>query len=405
VFASRLREFIEYQGLSVRSFEEEAQITQGLVSRTIKKNLVLSGENLIKISERWPNLNIKWLLTGEDEMLRGDSKPYNELLKKANSEVLYWKDLADTLKEALKQKNKLQESDIQERHICTEQEAIKLLANYKSKGSNIQKISFEIHDQYIAICKLFKLGKRKPAVNLSENLLETAVYYQEYTIAAELTKYLVNHYAVFDSMVTSNEYMKLYEKYSSMADLEFRARQIFNKVCYNEEHHLETNKQEVEKALIQIQEIMLLDSFNYYCYYYKSKCLLSDGEELVRWATEAIEYFENQYFKHDSIISHFKSILINHYIDCDLNTKAYALLNSAINKSAIGSYAWFKYMYSIIELLAKDGKLQEASQKFELATNQDAFAGFSDDDKRYWEILRKMIYEDESVEHSIILEK
>ena len=104
MFAARLREFIEYQGLSIRSFEEEAQITQGLVSRTIKNNLILSGENLIKITERWPSLNIEWLLNGRGEMIRTEELKLKEMLKKAEQDVAYWKNLVDTLTLAVQDK-------------------------------------------------------------------------------------------------------------------------------------------------------------------------------------------------------------------------------------------------------------------------------------------------------------
>ncbi len=104
MFSTRLKQFIDYQNLSVRAFEEETLITQGIVSRTIKNKLVLSGENLIKISERWPNLNIEWLLTGENEMIRSEENKLKEMLKKAEQDAIYWKNLVDTLSLALQEK-------------------------------------------------------------------------------------------------------------------------------------------------------------------------------------------------------------------------------------------------------------------------------------------------------------
>ena len=235
---------------------------------------------------------------------------------------------------------------------------------------------------------------------MSENLLEKAVWYQEYHIAAELTKYLVNHYAIFGSQITSLNYMELYEKYNSMSDLEFRARQIFNKVCYNQDHHLETNKEEIENALLQIQHIMLLDSFNYHAYYYKSKCLLSEGDDLLLWINKAISYFEDQYFKHESIISHFRSLLVTYYININSVLEAFSVLDHAIKETSQGSYAWFKYMFSFIEMLAKEGRIKEAGENFEIATNHEVFVSLSEDDKQYWEVLRKMVYDDEVVKTS-----
>ncbi len=283
----------------------------------------------------------------------------------------------------------------------TKLEAIQLIASCKSRGSDIQKASFRIHDLYLCICKLFKLGLREPAVALSKNLLDTAVWYQEYHIAAELAKYLVNHYAIYGSQITSKEYMELYKKYNSMSDLEFRARQVFNKVCYNHDHHLETNKEKIENALQQIEALMLLDSMNYHLYYYKSKCILSKGKELLTWANKAIAYFEDQYFMHNGIISHFKSMLVQYYINIDSLEEAFSILNNAIQDVSEGSYAWFKYMYSYIELLVKQGRLKEAGENFEIATNHEVFASLAEDDRRYWEVLREMIYDSENVSYSM----
>ena len=38
----------------------------------------------------------------------------------------------------------------------TKEEAIELIASCKSKGSDIQKASFHIHDLYLGICKLIQ---------------------------------------------------------------------------------------------------------------------------------------------------------------------------------------------------------------------------------------------------------
>ena len=104
MFSARLKQYIDYQNLSVRAFEEKTLITQGTVSRTIKNKLVLSGENIIKISKRWPSLNMEWLLTGENEMIRSEENKLKEMLKKAEQDVIYWKNLVDTLSLAVREK-------------------------------------------------------------------------------------------------------------------------------------------------------------------------------------------------------------------------------------------------------------------------------------------------------------
>jgi len=400
VFSKRLYTFIEQQRLTVGAFERECSVTQGVVAKSIQNKTVLSGTNLIKIANRYPEFNLDWLLTGDGQMLKSENENLEYMLKDAKEEVAYWKDLVDTLKLAVKDKYKPQKKKSANKQF-TEQEAINLLSSYKSKGSDIQKVSFEIYDRYVGICKLFKRGLREPGVSLSKKLLKTAVYYQEYNIAAELTKYLVNHAAQFDSHIISKKYMALYKEYSAMSDLEFQARQVFNEVYYNNEHHLETNKQEIDKALLDIQKIMKLDSITYRAYYYQCKCLLSTGNEYLKWVNEAISYFEDEYFRHDSYISHFKYKLIQNAINKNDLVNAFSLLNEAIDTSVEGSYAWLKYMFSYIELLAKEGKKNKAGEYFQIATQHEVYESLSDDDKQYWDILKKMIFDEVTVSKAI----
>ncbi len=400
MFSKRLLKFIELQRLSIGAFERECSVTQGVISKSIQNKTVLSGTNLIKIANRYPECSIDWLLTGEDSMIKGDNKKLELLLKNTKEEVAYWKDLTDTLKLAVKEKYK-SENQSDNNRFFTEDEAIKLLSSCKSKGSDIQKASFRIYDMYLGICKLYKRGLREPAVLLSKKLVKTAVYYQEYNIAAELAKYLVNHAAQFDSRITSKKYLDLYEEYSSMSDLEFKARQVFNQVYYNHEHHIDTDREEIDKALLDIQKVMKLDSIAYRAYYYQCKCLLSTGEDYLNWINEAISYFEGEYFRHDAYISHFKFKLIQNYINLNDLVTAFNLFEEAISESAEGSYAWLKYMFSYIELLAKQRRLKEAGENFEIATNHEIFASLAEDDRRYWEVLREMIYDSENVSYSM----
>jgi len=58
----RLKEFIKSQGLSVKAFEESINVSNVYVNAISKG---LGREKLDKVSEVYPELDIKWLLTGE----------------------------------------------------------------------------------------------------------------------------------------------------------------------------------------------------------------------------------------------------------------------------------------------------------------------------------------------------
>ena len=67
-FLNRLDQFIEHEGVSLRSFEKEAEITNGTIRRAIKEGKAFNTDSLIKIADEYKNLNLEWLLRGEGEM-------------------------------------------------------------------------------------------------------------------------------------------------------------------------------------------------------------------------------------------------------------------------------------------------------------------------------------------------
>ncbi|MCQ2359986.1 MAG: hypothetical protein MJ009_00695 [Paludibacteraceae bacterium] len=67
---NRLKFFIETQHLSIRQFEDIIGSSDGKIAKFIAKNTNLKSDTLQKIMEFFPQLNIVWLLTGEEEMLK-----------------------------------------------------------------------------------------------------------------------------------------------------------------------------------------------------------------------------------------------------------------------------------------------------------------------------------------------
>ena len=76
----RIKQFIEYEGVTTATFERECKLSNGTVS---KMGEGTRRATLDKVSMRYPQLNITWLLTGEGQMLKstptqqssGDNSP------------------------------------------------------------------------------------------------------------------------------------------------------------------------------------------------------------------------------------------------------------------------------------------------------------------------------------------
>ncbi len=64
-----LKQFIDYKGLTVFSFEKKIGI-RSTIQKAIRDNSNLGSNNLAKIVSEFPEINPDWLLTGTGEMLR-----------------------------------------------------------------------------------------------------------------------------------------------------------------------------------------------------------------------------------------------------------------------------------------------------------------------------------------------
>lgn len=60
----RLKEFIETQGYSIQKFEQLCGITHGIVSRYLRGAGSFNVENLQKIGEKFPGIDMNWLVNG-----------------------------------------------------------------------------------------------------------------------------------------------------------------------------------------------------------------------------------------------------------------------------------------------------------------------------------------------------
>ena len=73
-FFGRLDMFMKYRGLNDNKISVAAGISNGLIGKGRKRGGI-SQENISKLITSYPELNANWLLTGQGDMLRGQSAP------------------------------------------------------------------------------------------------------------------------------------------------------------------------------------------------------------------------------------------------------------------------------------------------------------------------------------------
>ena len=70
----RLRLIIEHYGLTPTSFAQMCGIAEGTIRKILTDGTTIRSDNLLKISQRFQNINIDWLITGRGGMLiKGES--------------------------------------------------------------------------------------------------------------------------------------------------------------------------------------------------------------------------------------------------------------------------------------------------------------------------------------------
>jgi len=96
----RIEELIDYLDLNPNSFSKSIGLSgNSTISRIVKSKTMPSYETLSLICDTYDWINIRWLMTGEGEMLRSDQK--DESIDVLKEKIEYQKDLIKTLKETL----------------------------------------------------------------------------------------------------------------------------------------------------------------------------------------------------------------------------------------------------------------------------------------------------------------
>lgn len=91
-FIARLDEYMHYAGLNDNKVTVECGLSNGVIGKARKSRSVMSGENIVRILNVYRDLDARWLMTGEGEMISGvsysDIPDITDFLKKQNSELM-----------------------------------------------------------------------------------------------------------------------------------------------------------------------------------------------------------------------------------------------------------------------------------------------------------------------------
>ncbi|MDR2825024.1 MAG: helix-turn-helix domain-containing protein [Prevotellaceae bacterium] len=86
----RIKEYIDYQGISVSFFEKKIGMSNGSFASQLKKNKTIGVDKLEKILNEYPEISAEWLLRGIGNMLKPNGKGMSQpilALNKSNKSM------------------------------------------------------------------------------------------------------------------------------------------------------------------------------------------------------------------------------------------------------------------------------------------------------------------------------
>ncbi|WP_342088046.1 hypothetical protein [Dyadobacter sp. OTU695] len=72
--AERLSLFISGLGITIYSFEKVIGVSKGSIMTPIKNNRTIGSDSIGKIFDKYPDLNLEWLIAGKGEMIKRSEK-------------------------------------------------------------------------------------------------------------------------------------------------------------------------------------------------------------------------------------------------------------------------------------------------------------------------------------------
>lgn len=74
----RLKQYIDYKGITVSGFERSIQISNASFGKSLQKGGTIGADKLEKILKIYPDINLYWLITGKGEMIIENKNLVNE---------------------------------------------------------------------------------------------------------------------------------------------------------------------------------------------------------------------------------------------------------------------------------------------------------------------------------------
>lgn len=101
---TRINQFAESQGLSMREIERSIGATNGVISGAIKNNREIGSDKVENFLQIYSNVSAEWLLRGEGEMFKKEVVSESEVVMQLISKIVQLSEENGRLKSLLESK-------------------------------------------------------------------------------------------------------------------------------------------------------------------------------------------------------------------------------------------------------------------------------------------------------------
>jgi hypothetical protein len=100
----RIQQFAEYQYNSIREFERDSGVTQGVFSKCFKNQSEVRTDSVENFAQNFPNVSAEWLLRGEGEMFKKEVVSESEVVMQLVNKIAQLSEENGRLKTLLESK-------------------------------------------------------------------------------------------------------------------------------------------------------------------------------------------------------------------------------------------------------------------------------------------------------------
>ncbi len=269
---------------------------------------------------------------------------------------------------------------------------VRIASMSKSKGSDIQKIRFDIQEEYSAYWKMVMKGMIEVVLKSGKNLVRKAIQYHDYNTARSVVESIFQYYVSQEDDEQIDFYHQKYLELEEICRLEHESKRQFGRVS-SDRNISESSRNELMRWLDQAQNRLGIASSDFHFFYYKIQLAITDGDEYGKYCESAIAYFEDLYFDHATYISIFRNRLKNYHIKKnDISLKTLGLLNDLLQSSIRYSNSWYLYAFTYVKVNINRGETNESKKWIDRVLRSGKFRTLEQKQRNQWKLMQMYLH-------------